>query len=65
MNRIKAVQSTHHYRHDPDTDRCREPGLHGNVCGLPRQNAHHHVPDLPDSLIRAEQRRLGEKEDQL
>lgn len=65
MNRIKAVASTHHYRHDPETQCCEEPGLHGAVCGLPRGNAHHDVPALPDGLIEAERRRLGEKEDTL
>lgn len=63
--RRRAV-STHYYRPDdmpPPDDRCREPGLNGGVCGLPRRNQHHQVPDLPDGLIAAERRRIGERDE--
>lgn len=61
--RTRKPTSTHHYWHDPETGCCREPGLHGGVCNLPRENAHHHVPAIPDGLIEAEARRLGERDD--
>jgi len=59
VHTIKAVR-THHYRHDPATGRCTEPGLHGSVCGLPKENRHHRVKPVDPDTARAEQRRIGE-----
>lgn len=54
--------STHYYRHDPDTGRCREPGLHGAVCNLPRNNQHHTITVDP-AVQHVEARRLGERQE--
>lgn len=57
---MKQPISRHYYRHDPETGCCEAPGLHGAVCGLPRGNAHHDVPEPDPERLAAEARRLGE-----
>lgn len=55
--------STHYYRHDPDTDRCRETGIGSRVCGLPENNHHHTVRAVDPAITAAEARRLGERQE--
>lgn len=60
---MRATLSTHYYWHDPDTGRCRQAGLHGAVCGLPKTNRHHIVPAVDPAVQDTEARRLGEREE--